>query len=557
MRQIKPAKLIPGPSGIAIKTRLHLSEQDELVLRAIMSHLGSLAGSDLKVGLANELSWAERKQKLTSQSSSRYAGTITRETQNQIRFSQMAQIQDRDNLQAAIRTIEQRLAIPVGTTEKIGRKSLAGYRDGDERFHKQQRLQILEARLVQVQKNIRAGKLHIVRGGKRLLKNRQNLEAAELTKEQWQAQWWSARHKLAANGSHDELGGNLTIRVSKDGICSVLLPRPLRHLANTKGRYQLDCLIKFHYREQDWRQNLTAGKAFSYEIIYEPTKKRWYLSANWQVKSEIKPEKLESLGLSAKLRPVHRGVGLDLNNDHLSIWLADESGNPVGDPLDIPLILKGSSSTRDGHLCQVIAQVIAFAKKHNTTRIYCEDLNFSDDKTREKFGSKKQFRNLIHSFPTAKFKNRLQAMCARAGLELVAVDPAYTSKKSKSWIKLTSTKTRTTTGHQAAALAISRRGLALSLSCRKSVTNDQQRMVKRELPTRRRNQAKSTLTDILTGQRRPSTLSKSLNAKRQTSPLRLILGYLTKPKTIRGLGVAQERIVNFRRNGDWWSSYAL
>ena len=547
MRQIKPAKLVPGPSGISIKTRLHLSEEDELALRTVMTHLGSLASSDLQAGLTNELIWAERKQKLTSQSSSRYAGTITRETQNQIRFSQMAQIQDHDNLRASIRIIKHRLTIPVGTSEKIGKnKSISGYRDGDERFHKQQRLQILEAHLAQVNQDLQAGKLHIVRGGKRLLKNRQNLEAAGLSKEQWQELWWATRNKLAANGSHDELGGNLTVRLDKEGLCSILLPQLLRHLTNGQGkdinRYILTCPVKFHYREQDWQTHLAAKKAFSYEITYEPDKKRWYLSASWQLKSELTSGQPETLGGITKLTPTHRSVGLDLNNDHLSVWLADESGNPVGEPLDIPLILKGSTSTRDGHICQAIAQVIQFTKKHGATRLYCEDLNFSGSKTREKFGHKKKFRNLLHSFPTAKFKNRLQSMCARAGIELGAVDPAYTSKKSKSWIKLTSTKTRKTTGHQTDALAIARRVLALSLSCRKGVTNDQQRMIKRELPTRRRNQVKSTLTDNLTGQRRPVQASKSQNASPQPSPLRPILAYLTKPKTIRGLGVDRKKL---------------
>jgi len=358
MRQIKPAKLIPGPSGVSIKTRLHLSAQDELVLRTVMTHLGSLAGSDLKDGLANKLSWAQRKQRLTSQSSSRYAGTITRETAAQIKLSQMAQIADRDNLKAGIKTIKQRLAIPLGTSEKIGKKrSLAGYRDGDERFRKQQRLQILTARLDRVNQDIQAGKLHIVRGGKRLLKNRQHLAAADLTLSQWQGLWWAARNKLSANGSHDELGGNLTIRVSNEGICSILLPQPLSHLANGQGkdrhRYQLDCLVKFHYREIDWQTQMEAKEAFSYEITYEPGNKRWYLSASWQLKSatDSLSEGIEVLVNKTKLKPAHRSVGLDLNNDHLSVWLADESGNPVGEPLDIPLVLKGSTSTRDGHLC--------------------------------------------------------------------------------------------------------------------------------------------------------------------------------------------------------------
>ena len=549
MRPIKTAKLIPGPSGISIKTRIHPSEQDNLVLRVIMSLLGSLAGADLKAGLANGLTLAQRKQKLTSQSSSRYAGTIVRETQNQIRFSQMAQSADRNNLKAAIKTIKQRLAIPAGTSEKIGKnKSISGYHDGGERFTKQQRCQILEARLVKVEAEIKEDRLHIVRGGKKLLKHRLNLETSGLTKDQWGDLWWAARNKLAANGSHDEMYGNLTIRVTKEGLCSILLPKPLRHLANSLGvdrnRYRLSCPVQFHYRESDWLQHLTDEQSFSYEITYEPGKKRWYLSASWQLKSALDSESEQSLILSGihKLKPAHRSVGLDLNNDHISVWVLDESGNPVGEPLDIPLILQGSSQTRTGHLQAAISQAFTYAKKHGATRFYCEGLNFSDAKTREKFGHKKTFRKTISGFPTGKFSHLFQSRAAKAGFELVAVDPAYTSKNSKSWMKPTSTTQNQTTSHQAAALAIGRRGLGLSLSRRKGVTINQQSMINRELPTRQRNQSKPLTTDSLAGQRRPSNLSKSTDAKVQTSPLRPILAYLTKPKTVCGLGVDKKEL---------------
>jgi hypothetical protein len=93
-------------------------------------------------------------------------------------------------------------------------------------------------------------------------------------------------------------------------------------------------------------------------------------------------------------------------------------------------------------------------------------------------------------------------MAHRAGIELVAVDPANTSKSSKSWIKPTSTRTQITSGHAAAALAISRRGLSLSLSRRKGVTRRDQRIPDGGLPTRRRHH-ESSLRVELDCQRRP------------------------------------------------------
>jgi IS605 OrfB family transposase len=209
--------------------------------------------------------------------------------------------------------------------------------------------------------------------------------------------------------------------------------------------------------------------------------------------------------------------------------LADAYGNPVGRPIIIPLILKGSSAKRDGHLRWAISQLLAFCKAQGATRIYIEDLNFSDGKSRESFGHQKQFRNTVSSIPTAKIKNRLRAMAARAGIELVAVDPAYTSKDSKPWIKPTSTKSQPTTSHQAASLAIIRRGLSLSLGRRKGVTLKHQRMLKGELPTGSRNQATS-LRDKSQSQRRPS---QGATCSPNSSPLRPIGTYLRPRTTVR------------------------
>ncbi|WP_225800457.1 hypothetical protein [Streptomyces sp. NK15101] len=50
LRTIEPAFLVPGPSGVAIRTRLKgLGPTDEKVLRQVGAHLGSLASRDLKI----------------------------------------------------------------------------------------------------------------------------------------------------------------------------------------------------------------------------------------------------------------------------------------------------------------------------------------------------------------------------------------------------------------------------------------------------------------------------------------------------------------------------
>lgn len=111
--------------------------------------------------------------------------------------------------------------------------------------------------------------------------------------------------------------------------------------------------------------------------------------------------------------------------------------------------------------------------------IAVEQLGFEMEKTREKYGPHKQFRKLISGFATLAFRERLVAMAARAGLAVIAVDPAYTSKiggRDWAWIlKGGPTTSRTAqppstegtqdvvTRHHGAAVAIGRRALAYGL----------------------------------------------------------------------------------------------
>lgn len=64
LRPIAATFVAPGPSGVAVRTRLgNLTPEDEKVLRLVSAHLGSLASRDLKARCAEGLehsaeSWA-------------------------------------------------------------------------------------------------------------------------------------------------------------------------------------------------------------------------------------------------------------------------------------------------------------------------------------------------------------------------------------------------------------------------------------------------------------------------------------------------------------------
>ncbi|MFJ8631177.1 IS200/IS605 family accessory protein TnpB-related protein [Streptomyces sp. NPDC093568] len=456
LRELTAPFVVPGPSGVAVRDRLkHLTAQDERVLRLVGDHLGSLASRDLKTRCAAGLEhdserWAERKRALTQESSSRWAGSITKATHDQWALARRGQLAHIQSLDAGVRTISHRLSLPVG--EKGSKRAPSGYGTRQEWFAKSRRLHVLEDRLGAARADREAGVVHVVRGGKRLLNSRHNLDAAQLTVPEWRQRWQAGRRFLQADGESGKRHGNETIRVTPDGEISIKLPAPLAHLANApNGRYALTARVAFAHRGEQWADRVTADRAVAYRIHEDTARGRWYVTASWT----IPPVQTVPLA-TARAGGL---VGMDTNADHLAAWRLDDHGNPVGKPLRFGYDLTGTAAHRDAQVRHALIRLLHWAQRHNLA-IAIEDLDFQADKTREKHGRKKRFRNLISGIPVARLRARLVSMAAELGITIVAVDPAYTSRwGAQHWQKPLTTKTRKTSRHHAAAVAIGRRAL--------------------------------------------------------------------------------------------------
>jgi len=128
-----------------------------------------------------------------------------------------------------------------------------------------------------------AGRVSVVRGGRRLLHARANLAEVEMTQAQWRERWDAGRLFLTADGEKDKAWGNETIRFHPDeGWLEVKLPGPLGHLANRPhGRYRLSCPVSFAYRGDEVAAQAATG-AVRYDISRNPDTGRWYLDASWK-----------------------------------------------------------------------------------------------------------------------------------------------------------------------------------------------------------------------------------------------------------------------------------
>jgi hypothetical protein len=477
MRSLSPSFVVAPPTGATIRTRLRLSTADEAVALQVGEYLGSLAGGDLaarsRLGRGPDAR-TDRKRALTLGSSSRWAGAITRTSNDQWTRGYMNLQDQRASLRRAIHQLRQRVQAPVGGKARRVR----GYPTEAERWAKQRRLQALTTRLARVEAKLAVGRVSVVRGGRRLAKTRHHLEAAGLTLERWRQAWAAERLFLTADGEADKAWGNETIRWHpEERWMELKLPAPLAHLANRPhGRYRLTCPVAFPYRGDEVTAQAASG-AVRYDIILDPARRRWYLAASWKVQPGPIPSIEQAVAGGV--------VAVDLNADHLACWTIDRHGNPVGQPATFPLALNGlPASTRDGRLRAAISQVCALARWRGVGTVAIEDLDFADARAagRETLGRGrrgKRRRHMIAAIPTGRFRDRLVQMAHNQGLSVVAEDPAYTSRwGGEYWQAPLQRRHPTTivTRHHAASVVIGRRALGYRARRRAGILDGDQRI---------------------------------------------------------------------------------
>ena len=529
LRPIAGPFVAAAPAGARVRARLRVSGQDEAVLWAAGAHLGSLAGRDLAARCAEgrldakgrARSRARRKKALTAESSSRWAGAITRTSEDQVRLAGQNLRAERNTLQARVRRIKARLPTPAGG--KAGR--VRGYATPAERHAKAIRLQALQARLAKVDRRLQAGTVSVVRGGKALLRKRNNLAAAGITQDQWRQEWESARLFLTADGEKDKAWGNETIRWNPDeGWVEIKLPVPLARLANRPhGRYRLSAPAGFCYRGDEVAAQAASG-AVRYDISHDPARGRWYIDASWKA-APVPTAPLDRL----RQHPV---LAVDLNHGHLAAWAVTPDGNPAGPPVTIPINLAGlPSATRDGRLRAAISSVIRLARQLGCRAVVIEDLDFADarEQGRERAGSRpsrgrrgRGFRRLVSGIPAGKFRDRLAQMTSNAGLAVIVVDPAYTSRWGREhWLAPLQDHSHPVpaSGHHAAAVVIGRRALGHRARRRAGVTGGGQRTSRRRATPRAPAAGQTTRNGRpRQAQRQPPRWRKTATANRTRPP---------------------------------------
>jgi hypothetical protein len=240
--------------------------------------------------------------------------------------------------------------------------------------------------------------------------------------------------------------------------------------------------VEFAYRGDEVAAQAVSRGAVAYDISFDPERGRWYLDASWRIPSPPAP--------SLEVLRGQRLLAVDLNRGHLAAWTLTPDGSPAGPPVTIPLQLTGlPTSQRDGRLRAAISELLRIARDGGCAAVAVEDLSFTDARQqgRERHGSRpsrgkrgRVYRRMLSGIPTGKFRDRLAQMAANAGLAVIAVDPAYTSRwGAEHWLAPLRETDTVTTGHHAAAVVIGRRAQGHRARRREGVTGGGQRTARR------------------------------------------------------------------------------
>jgi len=296
-------------------------------------------------------------------------------------------------------------------------------------------------RLQEFLKQPRDRKPPLTFGGRKLWKAQHHLEENGLASHaEWQKAWREARSgDFFLIGSKDEAFGNQSCQWDPwDQSLKIRLPDLLGGSLEIPG-------VSFPYQGALLERAVLSGIAVSYRFVRKP--KGWYLYATTQaVVGDLCTNR--SWG----------NLGVDLGPDRIAVVETDRVGNPVRRKT-FPLPLYGKTKTQARALVgDIVARIGAWAVACGKP-VAMEELDFEQKKAELRDRGKSLARRLS-SFAYGAVREALRTRCARMGVELFRLNPAYSS--TIGIVKFAALYGLS--GDEAAALALARRAMGLGES---------------------------------------------------------------------------------------------
>lgn len=312
--------------------------------------------------------------------------------------------------------------------------------------HKKRRLATRRARLTAMEADCRNGVVRLCFGSKKRFHAQFNLQANGYTSHAgWRKDWQAARaSEFFVIGSKDETSGcqGCVASVNPNGSLALQLRLP-NALAQPAHKHLAFDDIVFAYGQRQILESLAAGRAISYRFKRDEQGWRMFVSTE----------------VPAKKRLTHTlagAIGIDINAGHLALAYIDRFGNPVAvQRIDCPTY--GASSAQARAIIGDAIKLVVLEAVRTSRPVIIENLDFSKKKAALTRDDPRSAR-MLSGFAYAQIKSTLTAACLRAGIEIIEVNPAYTSVIGA----INFAHRFGFSVHQGAAVAIARRGLGLS-----------------------------------------------------------------------------------------------
>jgi IS605 OrfB family transposase len=283
--------------------------------------------------------------------------------------------------------------------------------------------------------------------------------------QQWQQDWRAARSRqIFVLGSKDETAGCqgcvATVNEDESLDLRVRLPDALigdASIEKQEGKYVILRGLRFSYGHENVLKALQASRW----VREGERSTRTGVALSWRFLREVKDGKpLWYVHVSVDVTPpaiVTRrqagAVGVDFNADHLAVAEVDRFRNVIDHERINTYLDYKSSEQREAILGDAVKQVVARAVAAGKP-VVVEKLDFSAKKAQLEDLSPRRARALS-ALAYGQFDRLLKGACFRAGVEVIEVNPAYTSVIGA----INHAQLRGISIHLGAACAIARRGL--------------------------------------------------------------------------------------------------
>lgn len=327
----------------------------------------------------------------------------------------------------------------LARVNSLDKKRLTDLRNGKASlYHQKNRLHRLIQRKAELERQIEEKHVSLCFGSKKAFDAQNRLSENYFRSHE---SWLHALRKKRDSGifflgSGDESFGNqiLQLKPGNDGfVMQLRKDRPYED----NGKYIL-MDVRFSYLQEELMFVIADNQPVSYRISRKGRK--WYLTAMFSMETNVVTDSRSGV------------IGIDYNDGFMELVETNRHGNMVSAE-HVSLDFHGTGNGAASEIKEKLSKIVKAALSKGKD-IMIEDLDFRKKKAGQNKGHAKRYNRMLHLFDYSRYVFWLENLCMKYGVNLIKVNPAYTSVIGRQKYS----NSRKLTVHRAAAFVIARRG---------------------------------------------------------------------------------------------------